>query len=66
MAKIVGNLVGPPNPQMIVDRVLNTDSNNPISNSAVSAHVEDINTALLEIIAIAEDLATPDGNEVRY
>ena len=50
----------------VIDTELDINSTNAISNSAVAEHVEDINSALLEIISIAEDLVTPDGDGVKY
>ena len=50
----------------IIDTELDTSSNHAIANSAVSILVEDINTALDEIIAIQDDLLVPDGNGVAY
>lgn len=54
----------------VVDTELAETSANAISNSAVTAkfneEIGDINAALEEIIAIAEDLVTPDGDGVKY
>lgn len=49
-----------------IDTELDSSSTNPIANKVLAEHVEDINTALQEIIVLQEDLMTPDGNEVEY
>lgn len=53
-----------------IDSELNKDSDNAISNGAVAMKFEEdkaeLNAALDEIIAIEEDLMTPDGDGVKY
>lgn len=70
MAKIIGNIVGLPSPrsdwnqndEMKADFI----KNKPDIKGMIAEEIGDINTALLEIIELQEELMTPDGDGVKY